>query len=232
MADEFADGRAGGSTFRRSRGVFITFEGPEGAGKTAQIQRLAQRIDSVGITVIRTREPGGTRPGEDIRLLLLELDPDGIELRPETEALLFSAARSELVARVIRPALDNDCIVLCDRFSDSTLAYQGFGRGLETDELRRLVDFATGGLIPDLTLLLDLPVSVGLARKAASSEPLTRLDAAGLAFHERVRAGFHSIAQADPERWRLIDADRDIESVQDDIWRAVASSIGQAMEHA
>lgn len=220
-----ADRSSGGDTLdggpTAGEGVFITFEGPEGAGKTVQLERLAGRIAALGPRVVRTREPGGTRPGERIRAVLLEADPDGVEVRAQTEALLFCAARAEVVSRVIRPALEAGCVVLCDRYSDSTFAYQGFGRGLDLDELRRLDGFATDGLHPDRTLLLDVPVQVGLARRAAGSEPLTRLDSAGLEFHQRVRAGFHELAEAEPERWRVIDADRAIEAVENDIWRAV-----------
>ena len=206
-------------------GLFVTFEGPEGAGKTVQIERLAARMESVGRRVVRTREPGGTRPGERVRSLLLETDPDGIEMSSETEALLFCAARAENIKRVIRPALDAGNVVLCDRYSDSTFAYQGHGRGLDLSVLRTLDSFATGGLVPDRTLLLDLPVEVGLARRMSGVDPVTRLDAAGLSFHKRVRDGFLQLAASEPDRWRVIDAGESIRDVEDAVWGVMRSSV-------
>lgn len=211
---------------RRSEGgLFITFEGPEGAGKSEQIARLAARLGALGTPVVATREPGGTRLGESVRDLLLAVDPDGVELRPESEALLFCAARAELVSRVIRPALASGHIVLCDRFSDSTLAYQGYGRGLDLDALGGLIAMAAGGLRPDVTVLFDVPVEIGLARRASSRAPLTRIDAAGVAFHERVRAGFLAMAAAEPERWHRVDAEESIEAVEAAVWQALSGRL-------
>lgn len=186
------------------RGLFVTFEGPEGAGKTTVMRAVAERLRADGRAVVETREPGGTRAGERVRAILLDRDLAG--MRPEAEAFLFCAARAELVAQIIRPALANGCVVLCDRFTDSTLAYQGYGRGLDVAALRALNDLATGGLTPDRTLLFDLPVDEGLRRRHAAPDAITRLDAESIAFHERVAAGYRALAAAEPRRWRVIDA--------------------------
>ena len=205
------------------RGRFITLVGPEGSGKTSQAEALRARLAAGGAEVVLTREPGGTATGERIRAILLHHDPPtssdapaGREPArptipapagpaPRTDALLFNAARAELVATVIRPATDRGAIVLCARYADSTLAYQGHGAGLPLDDLHALERFATGGLRPDLTLLLDLPPEVGLARKAG--DEVTRFEAGlDLAFHERVRAGFLALAAAEPDRFAVIDA--------------------------
>lgn len=183
------------------RGVFITFEGPEGAGKTTQINRLEKALQERGYPVTRTREPGGDAVGERVRELLLHAD-----MSAEAELLLFAAARAQNVQSVVRPALDSGHIVLCDRFTDSTLAYQGYARGLPLDIIRPLNAFATGGLVPDRTFLLDLPPDVGLSRQ--SREKQDRLDRESIAFHERVRDGFLAVAAAEPERFIVIDATR------------------------
>jgi dTMP kinase len=193
-------------------GLFVTFEGPEGGGKSTQIRRLADHLTQRGIAVVVTREPGGTALGEAVRELLLGSRHS--DMLPETEALLNSAARAQHVAEVIRPALAQGKVVLCDRYLDSTLAYQGAGRGLSIDDLVTLQSFATCGLWPDLTFLLDLPVEVGLSRRVASGEPLNRFDADSRAFHERVREYFLNAASADPGRWRVIDATDDIATVE------------------
>jgi dTMP kinase len=195
-------------------GLFITFEGPEGAGKTLQAERLAEALRARGHDVRLTREPGGTRLGEQIRSVVLagatEGGDDGID--PRADALLFNAARAQLVADVIRPALAAGEIVVCARFADSTLAYQGYGAGLPIDELRSLATFATGGLEPDLTILLDVAPEVGLDRKADDAR--NRFEAGfDLEFHRRVRAGFLELALQEPERWRVIDAARPAEVV-------------------
>jgi dTMP kinase len=191
--------------------MFITLEGPEGSGKTHQISGLAQALRQQGYPVLMTREPGGTSIGDQIRSVLFDMK--NTDMRPRTEILLFQASRAQLVEQVIRPCLGRGEIVLCDRYADSTLAYQGYGHQVDLDELRRVVDFATGGLKPDLTLLLDVEVEVGLKRKVAASE-WNRLDAYALDFHRRVRQGYHEMARAEPERWVVIDAGQPLEAVQ------------------
>lgn len=181
-------------------GYFVSFEGPEGAGKSTQITRLADALTERGFDVLSTREPGGTMVGEMIRPILL----DGPELTGWTEALLFTAARAQLVKDVILPQLQAGRVVLCDRYRDSTLAYQGYGRGVDMATLTRLQDQATGGLLPGLTWLLDLPVEQGLSRIPPKS--LDRLDREAEAFHKRVRDGYLEMARADPARWLVVDA--------------------------
>jgi dTMP kinase len=188
-------------------GLFVSLEGPDGSGKSTQAARLADALRGRDHAVLLTREPGGTPAGERIRQLLL--DPSGDGLGPVTEALLFCAARSELVARVIRPALAAGQIVLCDRFADSTLAYQGYGSGVPRAWLAEVIRGATGGLTPHLTLLFDLPVEVGLARRRTAGDEWNRLDAADLAYHHRVRAGFLDLAAMEPARVAVLAADAD-----------------------
>lgn len=198
--------------------LFITLEGPEGGGKTLQIRLLAAWLREAGHAVLLTREPGGTPIGDQIRRILTDLDNQAMEQR--TEILLFQASRAQHVEEAIRPHLARGGIVLCDRFGDSTLAYQGYGYGLELDQLRRLVDFATAGLTPDLTLLLDLDPLLGLRRKHQSGE-WNRLDAFQPEFHQRVRQGFLALAEAEPQRWRVVDACQEVERVQQDLRRCV-----------
>jgi dTMP kinase len=208
----------------KAGGFFITLEGPEGGGKSTQIHRLAASLAEQGHVVWTTREPGGTRVGEMIRPLLL--GPRQSRLGPWTEALLFTAARAELVDDVIRPRLQRGEIVLCDRFSDSTLAYQGYGRGLNLESLRRLQKEATGSLTPDLTLLLNLPVEAGLARIPRSAQD--RLDRETKAFHQRVHAGYEQMAAEDPRRWREVDAAAD----PDEVARRVLEQASNALREA
>jgi dTMP kinase len=187
------------------RGLFVTLEGPEGSGKTVQAVRLRAAIQAAGREVLLVREPGGTEAGERIRAILMDRAESSVRLTPRADALLFMAARAQLVETVIRPALERGVVVISDRYLDSTLAYQGFGGGLEIDELRPVGAFATGGLRPDATLLFDVPVEVGLARKSAAET--NRFEAHfDVAFHERVRAGYLALAVAEPDRWRVIDA--------------------------
>lgn len=186
------------------RGWFVTIEGPEGAGKTTLAERIRHGAEAAGIALVVTREPGGTVVGERVRAILL--DPAAAH-EPRTDALLFNAARSQLVADVVRPALAAGALVISTRYADSTLAYQGFGAGLPLDELRAVERFATDGLRPDLTLLLDLPVEVGLGRKGHEQ---TRFESGFSAeFHRRVRDGFLALAAAEPERFIVIDASAD-----------------------
>jgi dTMP kinase len=205
-------------------GCFITFEGPEGGGKSTQVLRLAERLGAAGHAVTVTREPGGTAAGEAIREVLL--NPSGGALLPATEALLFCAARAELVENVIRPNLASGHVVLCDRYTDSTLAYQGYGRGLDLTMLATLNRLATGDLVPDVTLLLDLPADVGLARRRREGD-WNRIDAASLAFHERVRAGFLALAAAEPQRWHVVAADRPFDTVAEELWSIVAGRVAR-----
>ncbi|MDY6866829.1 MAG: dTMP kinase [Chloroflexota bacterium] len=199
--------------------MFITLEGPEGSGKTSQMPALAEYLRNAGYDVVATREPGGTAVGDQIREVLMNLK--NVEIVPRTEILLFLAARAQHVEGLIRPSLQAGKVVLCDRFSDSTLAYQGYGHQTDLDVLRSLLDFATGGLKPDLTLLLDVPVLSGLERKRENSAEWNRLDAYAEAFHTRVRLGYQALAQAEPNRWVTIDATQDKESVQEEMRQVV-----------
>lgn len=202
-------------------GHFITFEGPEGSGKTTQLRLLATWLQAQGYDVTTTREPGGTRIGDGIRALLL--DPTYTEMRPETEILLFSAARAQIVGQIIRPQLARGGIVLCDRFADSTLAYQGYGRQLDLAMLRQITAFATGDLTPDLTFCLDLPVAEGLRRKRGGDQAeWNRMEQEQLAFHERVRRGFLKLAAAEPTRWLVLDATQAVADIQEQIRTRVA----------
>jgi dTMP kinase len=204
-------------------GRFISLEGPDGAGKSRAAGMLVEHVRARGRTVTATREPGGTRLGEQIREILL--DPGAIARSPEADALLFNAARSQLVREVIRPALDRGEVVVCDRFAGSTLAYQGYGAGVELSSLRLVEALAVDGTRPDLVLLLDVPVEVGLTRRGRGNPAeLTRFEDAarhGRAFHERVRDGYLALAAADPTRWRVIDADRDPAAIDAELFRLV-----------
>lgn len=185
-------------------GAFIVLEGTEGAGKTTQTRLLADRLTRRGYKVLTTREPGGTAIGERIRSVLL--GPDDCAMLPATEALLLAAARAQLVGEVIRPALAAGMTAICDRYIDSTYAYQGGGRGLAMRELKAVQQLATGGLLPDLRVFLDLPVEIGLDRRFAAPEAANRLDRAELAFHVSVRHMYDALIAADPQDWLVIDA--------------------------
>lgn len=187
--------------------MFITFEGPEGAGKSTQLRLLADTFRSDGFDVVVSYEPGGTSLGDAIRKLLLAPE-SASPLTPRAEALLFAAARAQLVDEVVRPGLASGAIVLCDRFSDSTFAYQVSGRGLPADEVAQVVRFATGGLKPDLTFLLDLDVTAGLLRKRAAL--VDRMEREEISFHERVRSGYLMLARREPDRIVLLDAQRPV----------------------
>jgi dTMP kinase len=205
-----------------ARGRFITIEGPEGAGKTTQAANLEVMLRDRGVPVLRTREPGGTVLGEQIRGLLLQ--PGTRRIDPLADAFLFNAARHQLVVEVIEPALAAGTTVVCARFADSTRAYQGYGGGADLDDLDRLEAVATGGLRPDLTILLDIPVEVGLGRKAPDDH--TRFETAyDLAFHRRVRDGFLAIAVAEPIRVVVLDATAPVDAVVARIERAVTRLI-------
>lgn len=204
--------------------MFITLEGPEGAGKTTQIRLLAGLLRDEGRTVVVVREPGGTPIGDQIRDVLH--DTANTAMSPTAEVLLYSASRAQLVHEVIRPALAAGAVVLCDRYADSTMAYQGYGRGLDRAMLAALTAIATGGLSPDLTLLLDLDITHGLSRRRDQGEEMNRLDLEAVEFHERVRRGYLALAAAEPGRWLRIDADRPVAEVFADVRRAVGSRLG------
>lgn len=201
-------------------GLFITFEGIEGCGKSTQIELASDYIAGLGKSVRLIREPGSTTLGESIRSLLLTSRGDGMD--EWTELFLYEASRAELVAKVISPALEGDEIIICDRFIDSTIAYQGYGRGLDIDALHTLNARATGGLLPGLTILLDCPVEVGLGRansrmQGESSHKEDRFEREKVDFHERVRSGFLALAKAEPKRIKVVDATREIKVVEQNI---------------
>jgi len=212
------------------QGKFITLEGPEGSGKSTQAQRLAERLTEQGIDVFCTREPGGTVLGEEIRAIL-QHSRAGEEPCERTELLLFEACRSQLVERVIRPRLDQGVWVICDRFMDSTTAYQGYGRGLPLDEIEPLHTFAVNGILPDLTLLLDLDIAAAFERLAhrciERGEQADRFEREERAFHERVRAGYLQLAEENPDRFRRINAAQDPDAVANDIQEAVKTFFGR-----
>lgn len=196
--------------------LFITFEGPEGSGKTTQIRRLAAVLEAQGLPVLVTREPGGTTIGNAIRAVLL--DTARTEMSPRAETLLFNAARAQIVDQVILPALAEGKIVLCDRYADSTLAYQGYGHGQELEPLRRLGEYATAGLVPNLTIFLDIDVQEGLKRKqAGGAEEWNRMEEKALAFHQTVREGYLQLAAEDTARWLVVDASQSSDAVHDTI---------------
>ncbi len=196
--------------------VFVTFEGPDGSGKTTQIKLLAGHLQALGHDVLVTREPGGTSIGDQIRVVLH--DVKNVEMACETEFLLYSASRAQLVRQVVKPHLMRGGIVLCDRFADSSMAYQGYGRELDLTAVRLITQFAIEGLVPDLTVYLDLPVEVGIERKqvahAAQAGEWNRLDQQSIDFHRRVRQGYLQMAQANPGRWLVIDAAQSIDDTQ------------------
>ena len=208
-----------------ARGWFITIEGPEGAGKTTQAARLESWLQTAGIPVMRTREPGGTRLGELLRGVLLD-GRASTPIDPLADALLFNAARRQLVAEVIRPALDARTTVVCARFADSTIAYQGYGSGLDLTALRSLEEVATGGLRPDLTILLDVPAEVGLARKTEAADQTRFETNFDVAFHRRVRDGFLAVAAAEWGRFTVVDAAQDEAAVWVDVRSAAARLVG------
>lgn len=206
--------------------MFITFEGPEGSGKSTQIRLLTAWLREQGVQVVQTREPGGTAIGDQIRHVLH--DVANTAMASTTEILLYSASRAQLVAELVRPTLaQSGQVVVCDRYYDSTLAYQGYGRGLDLDDLRSITAFAVNGLKPDLTFLLDIDVERGLARRIDNDEEMNRLDLEAVEFHQRVRQGYHALRQLDPERWVLIDADRDIDAVQQSLRQTLAERLPQ-----
>lgn len=203
--------------------MFITLEGPEGSGKTSQIPPLVDFLRSEGIDLVSTREPGGTAIGDQVRSILMSMENQA--MHPRTEILLFCAARAQIVEQVIRPALAQGKVVLCDRYADSTLAYQGYGHGLNLEFLRSLLDFTTGSLWPDLTILLDVDVEVGLQRKLGCQGEWNRLDAYAVAFHRKVRQGYLEMAGRQPDRWVVIDAGQPLEIVQQHLRQTILSRL-------
>jgi len=210
--------------------MFITLEGIDGSGKSTQARALAQALQAQGRRVVLTREPGGTAIGDAIRHLLLE-HPSGQAMSARAELLLFCASRAQLVDELIRPTLREGGIVLCDRYADSSLAYQGYGRGVDLAQLGWLLDFATGGLQPDLTLYYDLDPQVGLERRRRArllmAEDWNRLDAQELAFHQRVYQGYEALIAQQPRRWARLDASLDVASVLEASLAAVQARLSQ-----
>lgn len=195
--------------------MFITLEGPDGSGKTTQAHLLVEWLRELDYEVVLTREPGGTEIGDQIRAVLH--DPHNTAMDARTEILLYSASRAQHAAQLIRPALAAGRVVISDRYADSTLAYQGYGRGLDLDELRAITSFATGGLTPDLTLYFDIVPREGLQRRLLSGEEWNRMDAEELAFHRRVRDGYLKLVSQEPERWVVINAAQPMEEVQAEV---------------
>ncbi|MEN6299990.1 MAG: dTMP kinase [Anaerolineaceae bacterium] len=202
--------------------MFITLEGPDGSGKSTQAQLLTVFLRQHGYTVLLTREPGGTPIGEQVRSILNNLE--NTAMHPRTEILLFQASRAQHVEELIKPHLNKGDLVICDRYADSTLAYQGYGHQVDIAALRQVVEYATSGLKPDLTLLLDLEVEIGLKRRRGGGD-WNRLDAYELAFHKRVREGYYQLMNEEPERWVLIDAAQTPEQVQEQIRLAVIARL-------
>lgn len=207
-----------------AKGIFISFEGTEGAGKSTQIQLLNDELVKRGYDVLLTREPGGSEIGDKIsHMVKYYTGPEGIA--EEAEVLLFAASRAQLVQKRLIPHLENGGVVICDRFADSTEAYQGYGRGIDRERIQDLIGYATGGLMPDLTLLLDLSIEKGMARvgkrAVTEEEKNDRIEAAGREFHENVRKGFLEIAKRDADRVKVIDADQSVEAIQQDILKEV-----------
>jgi dTMP kinase len=204
--------------------VFITFEGTEGSGKSLQAHLLVEQLRARKLMVRTTHEPGGTALGDQLRqLVLLRAD---LEVVARAEALLMCTSRAQLVEQVIQPALAAGEVVICDRFADSTLVYQGAGRGLDRQALASVISFATAGLEPDMTILLDLPVEVGLARKHSQVAEWNRFEAEAQAFHSRVRAGYLDLARQQPRRWQRFDGQKPPRQLSEEIWRAVAPRLG------
>ncbi len=203
--------------------MFITLEGPEGSGKTSHIPHLVEYLREKGYIVFPTREPGGTSISEHIRDILHDLK--NAEMHPRTETLLYQAARAQIVEQVIKPRLSNGEIVLSDRYFDSTIAYQGYGHQQDLEQVRALVKYATGGLTPDLTILLDLDIEVGLKRKIQNEAEWNRMDAYTVEFHQRVRRGYLEMVKQEPNRWVTVNSDQKWESVQEELKRVIVGRL-------
>lgn len=202
--------------------VFITFEGPEGSGKTTVLQRVAERL-SQDYDVLKTREPGGVPAAEQIREILLE----GEAVDERTEALLFAASRREHLVEKVLPALKEDKVVLCDRYIDSSLAYQGFARGIGVEEVRAINEFAINGLYPDLTIYLDITAETGRERIESNARNMNRLDHESIAFHQRVIKGYHDLIDREPNRFKVIDANQQLDAVVEDTYTAIKEFLGK-----
>jgi dTMP kinase len=202
--------------------MFITLEGPEGSGKTSHIPYLVEYLREKGHVVFPTREPGGTSISEQIRDVLHDLK--NAEMHPRTETLLYQAARAQIVEQVIKPRLADGEVVISDRYYDSTIAYQGYGHQQDLEQVRALVKYATGGLVPDLTVLLDLDVEVGLKRKKKGDE-WNRMDAYTVEFHQRVRAGYLEMVKQEPNRWVVVNSEQTWESVQAELKKVILSKL-------
>ena len=202
--------------------MFITLEGPEGSGKTSHIPYLVEYLREKGYTVFPTREPGGTSIGEQIREVIHDLK--NVEMHPRAETLLYQAARAQIVEQVIKPRLADGEIVISDRYYDSTIAYQGYGHQQDLEQVRGLVKYATGGLTPDLTVLLDLDVEIGLGRKKKDNE-WNRLDAYTVEFHKRVRAGYLEMVKAEPKRWVVVNSEQKWDAVQEELRKVIVERL-------
>jgi dTMP kinase len=205
--------------------MFITFEGPEGSGKSSLIPKLTKTLIEAGFEVVQTREPGGTAIGDQIRDTLLSLKNE--EMHPVTETLLFQASRAQHVNQIIKPALADGKVVLCDRYADSTMAYQGYGHQRDLETIAQLIAYATSNLKPDLTILLDLDVEMGLKRRSGDSDNWNRLDAKELAFHKRVREGYLQMVADEPDRWVVVDASRSLDEVLHEVGNIVLQKLGE-----
>lgn len=205
--------------------MFITFEGPEGSGKSSLIPKLSQILIESGFDIVQTREPGGTAIGDQIRNTLLSLKNE--EMHPVTETLLFQASRAQHVNQLIKPALTEGKVVLCDRYADSTMAYQGYGHQRDLTTITQIIAYATSNLKPHMTVLLDLDVELGLQRRSGDSDNWNRLDAKEVEFHKRVRSGYHKMAAEEPDRWVIVDASRSLDDVLEDVCRIVLTKLGK-----
>jgi dTMP kinase len=203
--------------------MFITLEGPEGSGKTSHIPHLVEYLREQGHVVFPTREPGGTSISEQIRDVLHDMK--NAEMHARTETLLYQAARAQIVEQVIKPRLADKEIVISDRYYDSTIAYQGYGHQQNLDEIRTLVKYATGGLNPDLTILLDLDIEVGMKRKTQNEVEWNRLDAYTVEFHKRVRNGYLEMVKQEPKRWVVVDSDQEWKSVQEELRKVILGKL-------
>jgi dTMP kinase len=206
--------------------MFITLEGPEGSGKTSHIPYLVEYLREKGYTVFPTREPGGTSISEQIRDVLHDLK--NAEMHPRTETLLYQAARAQIVEQVIKPRLAAGEIVISDRYYDSTIAYQGYGHQQDLDQVRALVKYATGGLTPDLTILLDLDVEVGLKRKTQNEVEWNRMDAYAVEFYQRVRRGYLELVRQEPQRWVVVNSEQKWDEVQAELKKVILTRLSKS----